>query len=299
MGPDLLFGLPDFFAPGVGTAFVLTALRIGGLLLVAPAWSAKSVPMKLRTAMLVLFAVLLLPTALATTDRATLAITPATFLAETAIGFAFGFSAALVIAGAEFAGELMTTTIGLSGAAIFDPVNNTQGAIFGSFMQLMALTLLLIGGGHIVMIESVARSFSVLPLGAPIDMQAGFMALTKAGGTIFATGLQFAAPVIAAILVTNIALAILGRAAPQLQIMSLAFPLQIGIGLLTFAGSVGLIVHALGEWTTPYGKTLDAFARGARPTAALVSTVPTTSLQTTPAQTSTPPARESATAERR
>ncbi|BAH37358.1 MAG TPA: type III secretion protein [Gemmatimonas aurantiaca] len=277
MGADLIFGLPDFSAPGVATALVLTALRIGGLLLIAPAWSAKSVPMKLRTAMLVLFAVLLLPTALATTDRATLAITPATFLAETAIGFAFGFAAALVIAGAEFAGELMTTTIGLSGAAIFDPVNNTQGAIFGSFMQLMALTLLLITGGHIVMIEAIAKSFSVLPLGAPIDMQAGFLALTKAGGTIFATGLQFAAPVIAAILVTNIALAILGRAAPQLQIMSLAFPLQIGIGLLTFAGSVGLIVHALGEWTTPYGKTIDAFVRGAR-----VATVQTTSVQTAP-----------------
>ena len=82
--------------------------------------------------------------------------------------------------------------------------------------------------------------------------------------TIFSTGLQFAAPVIAAILVTNIALAILGRAAPQLQIMSLAFPLQIGIGLLTFAGSVGLIVHALGQWTTPYGNTLDSFARAAQ-----------------------------------
>lgn len=264
VGQSLIFGLPDFFAPGVATAFVLTALRVGGLLLVAPAWSAKSVPMRLRTALLVLFAVLLLPTALASPHRETLAITPATFLAETAIGFAFGLAAALVIAGAEFAGELMTTTIGLSGAAIFDPVNNTQGAILGSLMQLMALTLLLVAGGHILMLEAVAQSFAALPLGAPIDFRDGFLALAKAGSTIFSTGLQFAAPVIAAILVTNIALAILGRAAPQLQIMSLAFPLQIGIGLLTFAGSVGLIVHALGQWTTPYGNTLDSFARAAQ-----------------------------------
>lgn len=264
VGQSLIFGLPDFFAPGVATAFVLTALRVGGLLLVAPAWSAKTVPMRLRTALLVLFAVLLLPTALATSNRETLAITPGTFLAETAIGFAFGLAAALVVAGAEFAGELMTTTIGLSGAAIFDPVNNTQGAILGSFMQIMALTLLLLAGGHIVMLEGVARSFTALPLGTPIDFRDGFLALTKAGSTIFATGLQFAAPVIAAVLVTNIALAILGRAAPQLQIMSLAFPLQIGIGLLTFAGSIGLIVHALGDWTRPYGETLDSFVRAAQ-----------------------------------
>ncbi|MFO0093596.1 MAG: flagellar biosynthetic protein FliR, partial [Gemmatimonadaceae bacterium] len=92
----MLFGLPDFAAPGVAAAFVLTALRVGGLLLVAPAWSAKSVPMKLRTAVLVVFAVLLLPSALQTADRATLVITPATFLAETAIGFALGLAAALV-----------------------------------------------------------------------------------------------------------------------------------------------------------------------------------------------------------
>lgn len=260
----MIFGLPDFTAPGVAAAFVLTALRVGGLLLVAPAWSAKTVPMKLRTAMLVVFAVLLLPSALQTAGRGQLEITPATFLAETAIGFALGAAGALIIAGAEFAGELATTTIGLSGAAILDPVNNTQGSVFASFMQLLALTVLLIGSGHIVMIEAVAQSFVSMPLGAPIAMDQGFMAIVKAASSIFATGLQFASPVIAAILVANLALAILGRAAPQLQVMSLAFPLQIGIGLLTFAGSIGLIVHALGEWTTPYGKTVDSFARAAQ-----------------------------------
>jgi flagellar biosynthetic protein FliR len=76
--------------------------------------------------------------------------------------------------------------------------------------------------------------------------------------------MQFAAPVIAAVLLTNIALAVLGRAAPQLQIMSLAFPLPIGIGLLTFAGSIGLVVQALGGWTTQYGTTLDSFVRAAQ-----------------------------------
>jgi flagellar biosynthetic protein FliR len=73
--------------------------------------------------------------------------------------------------------------------------------------------------------------------------------------------LQFASPVIGAVLVANIALAILGRAAPQLNIMSVAFPLQIGIGLLTFAGSLGLLVRVMSDWTPAYGKTLDSFAR--------------------------------------
>lgn len=256
-----LFGLPDFFAPGVATAFVLTAIRVGGLLLVAPAWSAKSFPMKLRTAVLVVFATLLIPSAAATADLTALRITPLTFLSETIIGFVLGFAAAIIVAGAEFAGELMTNSIGLSGMAILDPVNNTQGAILGTFMQMLALTLLLTGGGHLIMLQAVAQSFVSMPLGAPLDLANGMLSVTKAGTTIFSSGVQFAAPVIAAILVANIALAILGRAAPQLQVMSLAFPLQIGIGLLTFAGSIGLVVHALADWTPAYATTLDTFAR--------------------------------------
>jgi flagellar biosynthetic protein FliR len=97
------------------------------------------------------------------------------------------------------------------------------------------------------------------------------LAITKAGATIFTTGVQFAAPVLAAILVANIALAILGRAAPQLQVMSLAFPLQIGVGLLTFAGSIGLVVHALADWTPAYANSLDSFARAVQ-----VAPAPTT-----------------------
>ena len=210
-----------------------------------------------------LFAVLLLPSALESANRNALAITPASFLTETALGLAFGMAASLVIAGAEFAGELMTTSIGLSGAAIFDPVNNTQGAILASFMQIIALVLLLGSGGHLLMLQAVSRSFETFPLGAPIDISRGLFALVISAKTIFATGVQFASPVIAAILLTNIALAVLGRAAPQLQIMSIAFPLQIGIGLLTVAGSLGLLVQVLGNSTPAYREHLDLFARGA------------------------------------
>lgn len=256
-------GLPDFFAPGVATAFVLTALRVGGLLLVAPIWSAKTVPMRLRTALIVVFAVLMSSTALATTNVETLRITPATFLSETIIGFTIGIAAALVIAAAETAGDLMTMSIGLSGAAIFDPVNNTQGALLGNFFQLLALVVMLIGGGHLIMLRALAQSFTALPLGAPIELAAGMGALVPTAKVLFSTGLQFAAPIIAAVLITNIALAILGRVAPKIQIMTVAFPLQICIGLFTLAGSLTLIVHAMSDWTPGFNATLDTFARAA------------------------------------
>ncbi len=257
-------GFPDLFAPGAAAAFVLCALRVGGLLMVAPVWSAKSVPMKLRTALLVIFAVLLFPAASASANLATLQITPAAFLTESAIGVVFGLAAATIIAGAEFAGELITTSSGLSGAAILDPANNTQSPLLSSFMQLLSLVLLVISGGHLVMIRALGSSFQAMPIGAPISLGAGLGAFVPTAQVIFATGLQFSAPVIAAVFVTNMALAILGRAAPQLQIMSLAFPIQIGVGLLTFAGSVALVSHVIIDWTPGYASTLDTFSRATR-----------------------------------
>ncbi len=254
--------MPDLFAPGVATAFVLTALRVGGLLLVAPVWSARTVPMRLRTAMIVVFAVILSSTAVSSSsDLETLRITPATFLTETIIGFAIGLSAAIVIAAAEMAGDLMTMSIGLSGAAIFDPVNNTQGALLGNFFQLLALVILLASGGHLIMIRALAQSFEAMPIGAPVDIAAGMGALVPAARSIFSAGLQFAAPVIAAVLLTNVALAILGRVAPKIQIMAVAFPMQICIGLLTLAGSLSLMGHAIGNWLPMFNGTLEEFSK--------------------------------------
>ncbi len=251
-------GFPDLFAPGVASALVLVALRVGGLMLVAPMWSAKTVPMRLRTACLVLFAVLLLPSALTSAPAGGVAITPATFLGETLIGFAIGFAGAVIIAGVEAAGDVMSISIGLSGAAILNPTNGGQVMVLGQFMQLMALTLLLTAGGHVMMLEALADTFRILPLGGAIDMGGGARALAATGVTIFSAAIRFAAPVLGAIMLANVSLGVLSRAAPQLNIFSVAFPLQIGIGLLVLALTLSVIVGAINQWPAEYGRSLES-----------------------------------------
>lgn len=250
-------GFPDLFAPGVASALVLVALRVGGLMLVAPMWSARTVPMRLRTAALVLFAVLLLPTALASAPPEGVAITPATFLGETLIGFAIGFAGAIVLAGAEAAGELLTISMGLSGAAILNPTEGGQTLVLGQFLRLVALTLLLSAGGHLIMLEALAETFRVLPLGGSLAMGDGMRALAETAITIFASAVQFAAPVLGAVMLTNVALGVLSRAAPQLNIFSVAFPLQIGIGLLVFALTLAVIASAFAEWPTHFAAAVE------------------------------------------
>jgi flagellar biosynthetic protein FliR len=100
-------------------------------------------------------------------------------------------------------------------------------------------------------------------MGVPLDLSAGVATMIGWGSSLFVLGARFAAPVIAAVLLANVALAILGRAAPQLNILTVAFPIQIGLGLLVLAGSLPLIASFFTGWDVVYdgmlGQALGAF----------------------------------------
>lgn len=248
----------DLFAPGVPAALVLLALRVGGLLLVAPAFSAKSVPVKVRTGMLLLFTLLLAPAAVAAARPGlpALAVTPAAFLAESLVGFAVGFGAAVLVAAVETAGDLMSTTVGLSGASLLDPLNGASSTVLAQFAQLFAVTVLLSVGGHLVMLEALAESVRAVPLGTPVDVEAGLAALTAVGGTLFVLGLKFAAPVVAATMIGNVALAVLTRVAPALNVFTVAFPLQIGLGLAAVTAALAATATWFTGWSGHYAEVV-------------------------------------------
>jgi flagellar biosynthetic protein FliR len=254
----------DLFAPGSPQTLVLLAARVGGLVLVAPVFSTRTIPTAVKTGLILLLTALLQPLALARAGTIP-QITPATFVGETLVGFGLGFGAALLVGAAGVAGDLMGIQIGLSGAAVFDPINNSSENVLGTFGGLFAITLLLAVDAHLVMIDAVARSLHLIPLGTALHAD-GLRELVRSAGVLFALGLQFASPVIAAVLVANTALAILSRAAPQLNILSVAFPIQIGVGLVALAAAIpfiGAFYHGWsGLYTTTMNHVLAAFARG-------------------------------------
>jgi flagellar biosynthetic protein FliR len=243
------------FAPGSATVLVLLGLRMGGLVLVAPVFSAKPIQPMLRVGILVLLTVLLQPIA-RTTAAAGAAINFESAVSETLIGFAIGLGAALIIGAADHAGELIAIQIGLSGAALLDPLTDQQGPALGQFTSLFALTLMLALNGHLAMIDALATSARLMPIGASLNLAGGARAMVAMGGQLFGLGLRFAGPVIAMVLIANVALAILGRAAPQLNIMSVAFPIQIGVGLVAFAATIPVIAMFLNGWTGTYQSML-------------------------------------------
>ncbi|MEO8622378.1 MAG: flagellar biosynthetic protein FliR [bacterium] len=245
----------DPFGKGSVTVLALLGLRLGGLVLVAPVFSAKPIPPMVRVGIVVLFTLLLQPLALSTA-HADAALTFESAFAETLIGFAIGLGAALIVGAADAAGELIAIQVGLSGAALFDPLTNQQGPALGQFCSFFALTLMLALNGHIMMIDALATSTRMLPVGGTLDLVGGSRAMVGMGGQLFGLGLKFAAPVIAVILIANVSLAILGRAAPQLNILSVAFPIQIGVGLVGFAATIPVIAMFFNGWQGMYGSML-------------------------------------------
>jgi flagellar biosynthetic protein FliR len=240
--------------PASFAALALVSSRVGGLMLVAPVFSAKTVPVRVRTLLVVLLSLLLRPAVMAAAPAGGLAVTPGAVLAEVMAGFALGLGAAVFVGAAELAGDLAGIHAGLSGAALLDPLTKTSMPALGQLTQLFAVALLLASDGHLLMLRALGESLDALPPGTPMDLQAGAGAMLGVMSGLFGAGLRFAGPVVAAVLIANAALALLGRAAPSLNVLSVAFPVQIAVGLFAFAAALPYLAPALAGWTDEYGR---------------------------------------------
>lgn len=248
--------LDALFAPGGGESVALVLFRLTGLFLLAPTFTNKQVPPTFTVAMLVLFTALLWPIARASAPGP-VTLTPTNVLGEVLVGLALGLPVALLLGAAEMGGELIGTAAGLAGAASIDPVTFAQTPTLGTFLRLIVLTLLLTLDLHLVLVDGLAASFRAVPMGTPLSLEAGAGTMAQLGSTLFVTGLRMAAPVIVALLVLNVALGLVARAAPQLQVMAVAFPLQAGLGLLVLGTAMPFLASSLTGWSGGYDAAVD------------------------------------------
>jgi flagellar biosynthetic protein FliR len=132
----------------------------------------------------------------------------------------------------ELAGEVMGLQVGLSFAGFFDLQNALGENAVGAWLTLIVSMLFLSINGHLIMLDALARSFQWFPIAGPAGGLPDVHALVKLGADIFATGLALAMPVVATMLFVNLALGIMARATPQLNIFAIGFPLTLLLGLV-------------------------------------------------------------------
>lgn len=207
-------------------------VRILALLSVAPLLSHRAVPVRVRLAIGLAVAVVLVPVTPAPPIGAALSGAGLALLVQNIVlGVLIGFTVRLVFAALEVAGEIVGLQMGLSYAGFFNPATGQSQNAIGNFMSLLALLMFVAIDGHLWLLYALAESFRLYPLTGAVGLPLDFGQVARMGADIFTVGLTIALPFVAVMLLTNIVLGVLARVAPQLNIFAVGFPLTILVGL--------------------------------------------------------------------
>ena len=148
------------------------------------------------------------------------------------IGLAMGFALRLVFSAVDLAGMMISTQMGLGFATAYDPQSASQTPVVSEFIGLLALLMFLSIDGHLMVISTLVQSFTFLPVKLLAISKASWLNIASAGGIIFSAGVMLALPAVTALLITNVALGVLGRVAPQLNLIVIGFPVTILLGFI-------------------------------------------------------------------
>jgi flagellar biosynthetic protein FliR len=163
------------------------------------------------------------------------------------IGAGMGFVTYLLFQAIATAGSLIDMFGGFALAQGFDPLELTMNTVFGKFHQMLATVLLFVTGGHLMVIGGLLKTFTFLPLGTTPEWDSFPDVLLTAFGLFFTTAVQIALPMIAVLFLADLGLALLTKVAPQMQAMTVMFPVKIGLTLLlvglTFPVLPGAVDH--------------------------------------------------------
>jgi flagellar biosynthetic protein FliR len=248
--------------PEAAYLYVLIFARVGTMLMLIPALGEQVIPARMRLSFALAFSLLLYP--LLTPDLPKL---PADLLQifvylahEIIVGLIIGGMARLVVMGTQVAGSVIAFQTGLSVAQAADPTNGgIQGAIIGSFLSFLGITLIFATDLHHVALAAIHDSYMIFSPTTPLMFgDAAQMAIETISGA-FVIGVQMAAPFIVFGLVFYLGVGILARLMPQLQVFFIAMPATISVGLVLMA----LLLAMIMGWYLMHFENALAVFRGA------------------------------------
>lgn len=221
------------------TAMTLTLVRVSGMLLFAPFFSSTALPMRMKAVFAGAVAFLLAPL-VAALPNAQLSLSFSSILGELAVGLVYGLSLTLLSEMLLFAGQIMGLQFSFSLVNLMDPASSIQTPLLGDLFQLMGTLVIITAGLDRILLASMVRSFRAVPLGGFALAPTAALAIVRAASGIFLAALELAAPVLAATMLVEIAVALMGKLSPQLPVMMLTVPLKTLTGFIILMGSLAL-----------------------------------------------------------
>lgn len=220
-------------------SFLFPLARILGLLATAPVFNNAAQPTRIRLVaglVITLTLIPVLPPMPAVPSGSWIGLT--IIAQQTLIGVLLGFSLRIAFAAIDVAGELIGMQMSLSFAVFYDPQNAGQTPVLAEFLGLITTLIFLAMNGHLLVLSVLAESFKLLPVSQTPFSTGGFASLMAWSATMFSAGLLLALPLITALLIANLAMGVLARVAPQLNIFAVGFPVTLMAGFIVLMFSM-------------------------------------------------------------
>jgi flagellar biosynthetic protein FliR len=222
--------------------------RILGVIAASPIFSHGSIPNRVKLGFGIMLTLVIMPTLPPLPQFEIFSFQGLLILIQQlVIGVAIGFSMRMVFSAVELAGQLIGMSMGLGFASFFDPQTQGQSTAINQFLVLLAMLVFLSLDGHLMIVTALANSFITMPIavdGAGINP----MKIAMWGEMIFSAGLLLALPAVTALLITNMALGILTKAAPQLNLFGIGFPITLSIGFVVIALSLPAMLKPISNF---------------------------------------------------
>jgi len=217
----------------------LALVRVSGMVAFAPFFSSTALPIRTKAVFVGAVAFLLAPL-VATLPGSQASLGFSALLGELAVGLVYGLTLTLLNEMMLFAGQLVGLQFSFSMVNLLDPTSSIQTPLLGDLFQLMGTLVVLGAGLDRILLASVVRSFRVAPLGSFALAPTSALAIVRAASGIFLAAVELAAPVLAATMLVEVAISLLGKLSPQLPVMSLSVPLKTLTGFALLIGSLAL-----------------------------------------------------------
>jgi flagellar biosynthesis protein FliR len=228
-------------------SLMLAMIRPGAALLAAPIFGATAIPVQVRVILALAVGV---PAHSAvqfdgSMDSILSFAGIVMIMGEVVLGLALGFALQIGFAVALVAGEAIGSAMGLGFASMADPASGHSSTAIGQFLNLLAGVLFLSAGGHLALIDIVVGSYRSMPPGASWISAEALKGMVDFGGLMFAAGATVALPVVSVLILTQIAMAVVTRAAPALNLFAVGIPVTILAGLALLAIAVPVLAMAI------------------------------------------------------
>lgn len=224
-------------------SFLLTLMRISVVVFMLPVFETAWLPGQIKASLAIIMSLALWPAL--SVSGVTMPSHPFAIvlllLGELILGLVLGFSVRCFFAGIQSGGEILAMQMGFSMITLADPLSGNNTGLIAHFLYMVATLVFLALNGHLVMLQAFAYTFKVMPAGSLMLGENIMLQMIELVGMIFVFAVRVAAPVMSVLLLCEVALGLMNRAASQIPVMEIGFPLKISIGFF-FIGFLFLIM---------------------------------------------------------